>query len=92
VAKTFHLSVLTPDRSVYEGAVEYLEAPGTEGNFGVLVDHAALVTGLRSGTLTLREAGGATTRLELSGGFFEISNNQATVLADAVTESHLPKR
>jgi F-type H+-transporting ATPase subunit epsilon len=85
VAATFTLSVLTPERSVFEGAVEYVEVPGTEGYLGVLANHAALVTGLASGTLTVRKPDGAVESFGVSGGFFEVSNNQATVLADAVT-------
>ncbi len=84
MAATFKLSVLTPEQSVYEGEVEYVEVPGTEGYLGVLAHHAALVTALASGALTVRTASGQTSKLEVSGGFFEVSNNAATVLADSV--------
>jgi F-type H+-transporting ATPase subunit epsilon len=81
---SFLLSILTPERSVFEGAVEYLQVPGTEGFLGVLAHHAALVTSLAEGTLTLRRPGGAEFAIEVRGGFFEVSGNRATVLADAV--------
>lgn len=84
MAALFHLSILTPERSVFEGEVEYLQAPGSEGYLGVLAHHAALVTALGEGTLTVRDADGKETRWPLSGGFFEVSNNRATVLADSV--------
>ena len=87
MASTFKLSILTPERTVFEGDVEYVEVPGSEGYLGVLAHHAALVTALASGTLTVRRAGGTDERMEVSGGFFEVSNNRATVLADAVTEA-----
>ena len=83
MATLFKLSILTPERTVFEGDVEYLEAPGTEGYFGVLAHHAAMVTALATGTLTVRGAGGAEERWHVAGGFFEVSNNAATVLADA---------
>jgi hypothetical protein len=57
---------------------------GTEGYLGVLANHAGLVTALASGTLTVRLVGGAEERWQVSGGFFEVSNNKASVLADAV--------
>ena len=79
----FKLSILTPERSVFEGDVQYVEAPGTEGYFGVLANHAAMVTALAQGTLTVRGANGTEERWEVAGGFFEVSNNAATVLADA---------
>ena len=87
MATLFHLSVLTPEKSVFEGNVEYVEVPGTEGYLGVLAHHAALVTAMAAGTLTVRKAGGSEEKLAVSGGFFEVSNNQATVLADSVTGS-----
>ena len=82
MANLFKLSILTPEKMVFEGDVEYVEAPGTEGYFGVLAHHAALVTALATGTLMLRGANGAEERWHVAGGFFEVSNNVATVLAD----------
>ena len=84
MAATFQLSILTPERAVFEGAVEYVEVPGTEGYMGVLAHHAALVTGLASGVLTVRKADRTEERWQVSGGFFEVSHDRATVLADAV--------
>ena len=87
MAHTFELAILTPEKTVFEGTVEYVQVPGSEGYLGVLANHAPLVTALAEGTFTVRAAGGAETRLGVSGGFFEVSHNQATVLADAVTEA-----
>jgi F-type H+-transporting ATPase subunit epsilon len=86
MANTFQLSILTPERSVFEGAVEYVQVPGMAGYLGVLANHAALVTGLAPGTLTVRKAGGDEVRWGVTGGFFEVSSNRATVLADSVSE------
>ena len=83
MASVFKLSILTPERTVFEGDVQYVEAPGSEGYFGVLANHAALVTALAKGTLTVRGATGTEERWEVAGGFFEVSNNSATVLADS---------
>ena len=85
MAHTFKLSVLTPEQAVFDGLVEYVEVPGTEGYMGVLANHAALVTGLAAGTLTVRKEDGVTEKFAVSGGFFEVSHNNATVLADSVT-------
>jgi F-type H+-transporting ATPase subunit epsilon len=84
MATPFELSILTPEKSVFEGQVEYVQVPGTEGYLGVLAHHAALVTALMPGTLTVRRVGGGEERWQVTGGFFEVSNNQATVLADGV--------
>jgi F-type H+-transporting ATPase subunit epsilon len=87
MAALFHLAILTPEKTVFEGEVEYVQVPGTEGYLGVLAHHAALVTALAQGQLTVRVPGGHETRWPVSGGFFEVSNNRATVLADAVDEA-----
>jgi F-type H+-transporting ATPase subunit epsilon len=84
MAKVYHLSVLTPERAVFDGEVTYLEAPGSEGYFGVLADHAAFVTTLARGRLTLRPVDGAERTMTVTGGFFEVGKNDATVLADAI--------
>jgi len=84
VAAEFALAILTPERTVFEGPVEYVQVPGTEGYLGVIAHHAALVTGMAEGTLTVRRPGGAEEQWQVSGGFFEVSNNKATVLADSV--------
>ena len=85
MASTFHLSILTPEKSVFSGDVEYLQVPGSEGYLGVLAHHAALVTALAAGDLTVRRANGSEEKVAVSGGFFEVSNNRATVLADSVS-------
>jgi F-type H+-transporting ATPase subunit epsilon len=84
MATPFHLSVLTPEKTVFDGEVEYVEVPGSDGYLGVLAHHAALVTALAPGTLTVRQVGGSELKLGVTGGFFEVSNNNATVLADRV--------
>ena len=90
MASEFKLSVLTPERTVFEGLVEYVQVPGSQGYLGVLAHHAALVTALAAGDLTLRHPGGREQRMRVSGGFFEVSGNRATVLADEVMEGEDP--
>lgn len=84
---TFQLSILTPEKAVFTGEVEYVQVPGSEGYLGVLAHHAALVTAMAAGTLTVRRPGAIDETLSITGGFFEVSNNRATVLADSVSGS-----
>src|SRR5260370_8974015 len=69
------------ERELYNGEADELIAPGTEGMLGILPRHAALLTTLKAGELRIK-LGGAEEPLFVSGGFLEVSNNQATVLAD----------
>ncbi len=84
-APVFDLAVLTPERSVFEGPVEYVQVPGSEGYLGVLAHHAPLVAALAPGRLTARRPGGEELAWQVTGGFFEVGDNRATVLADEVS-------
>jgi F-type H+-transporting ATPase subunit epsilon len=78
---TMHVEVVTAERELYNGEADELIAPGTEGMLGILPRHAALLTTLKAGELRIK-LNGAEQPLFISGGFLEVSNNQATVLAD----------
>jgi F-type H+-transporting ATPase subunit epsilon len=91
MAETFHLSLLTPEKSFLEAEVTSIVAPGSEGYLGVLAHHAPLITALLPGKLTVKFAGGpdtdraaSETVYAISGGFLEVSDNKATILADAL--------
>jgi len=80
----FRLSIVTPEKVFYEDDVASLTAPGTEGYLGVLSHHAPLITALQPGKIEFRDASEQVHLLAVSGGFLEVSSNQATLLADAV--------
>ena len=84
MAETFQLSVLTPERPVLDEEVVSIIAPGAQGYLGVLAHHAPLITSLVPGKLTIREPNGRVAIYAISGGFLEVSNNKATILADAL--------
>lgn len=80
---TFTLEIVTPERQVYSGEVTALQAPGLDGLFGVLHNRAPLVSALGQGPVTFVEAdSGATRRLAVRGGFFEVHRNHAVLLAE----------
>ncbi len=83
--KDFKVSVYTPERTIFDGSVASLTAPGEIGFFGVLADHAPFISSLVPGKVVLRDASGKTTVISSTGkGFFEINHNKAVVLLDAV--------
>lgn len=81
-AKHFELDLVTADRSVFSGRVTSLKAPGTEGAFGVLADHAPMVAALTAGVVEFTDIEGKRHYVAISGGFFEIFRNCAIILAD----------
>src|SRR5437588_9551587 len=79
---TLHVEIVTAERKLYSGEADAVQAPGSEGQLGILPRHAALLTTLAPGALAIRLAG-AEEMVFVSGGFLEVSNNNVTVLADA---------
>jgi F-type H+-transporting ATPase subunit epsilon len=77
----FSFELASPARLVFSGAVEQVDVPGAEGDFGVLAGHAPLIAALRPGILTIREGGGAK-RLYVRDGFAEVNSSGLTVLAE----------
>jgi len=79
---SFKLEIITAERVLFDGEVETVIAPGSEGELGVLQQHAALMTILQPGELRYRTADGES-YLVVSGGFMEIQGDRVVVLADA---------
>ncbi len=79
--KSIKLDIVTPERIVYSQDVDFIVAPGSEGQLGVLPGHAALITSLDIGILKVK-ANEKEEQLAISGGFFEVKDNKAVVLAD----------
>lgn len=77
----FHFELVSPEKLLFSGEVQQVDVPGIEGDFGVLADHAPMVTTLRPGILTVHASGGAQ-RIVVLGGFAEVSKEGLTVLAD----------
>ncbi|MCR4440680.1 MAG: F0F1 ATP synthase subunit epsilon [Peptococcaceae bacterium] len=82
MAKTLHLDVVTPDRTILSEEVESLIAPAVEGYMGVLPDHAPMIVGLVPGVFTYRRDN-KPRHLAVGGGFMEIARNRVILLADS---------
>ena len=79
---TFHLDLVAPDKLTFSGEVDQVDVPGIEGDFGILPDHAAAVSLLRPGILTIY-ASGTQTKMVVLGGFAEVSaQGTLTILAE----------
>jgi len=76
------LEVVTPDKQVVSRAVDYVSAPGVEGEFGVLPNHVNLLSALAIGILRFN-VDGKTQNVFISSGFADVSDNRVTVLAEA---------
>ena len=79
----YPLRVVSVERSLFEGDVEFIIANGADGELGVLARHAPLMTVLKPGPLRIQETmGGEEELLFVGGGFLEVLPDRVTVLAD----------
>lgn len=78
----FKLEIVTPEKTVYSGEVDHVQAPGSEGSFGVLAGHVPFLTSLQVGMIVFDEQGGAKRKMAVSGGFAQVAANGVTVLAE----------
>ncbi len=81
MAANFQLRIVTPEKILYSGDVVSLQAPGSEGSFGVLASHAPMVVALQTGSLDFVEDGDRR-HLATSGGFVEVSGEGVSILAE----------
>jgi F-type H+-transporting ATPase subunit epsilon len=86
------LEVVSPEKLLLSRDVDMVVIPASEGDMGVLPNHAPMIVLLRGGTIAITEGGRVTDRLFVSGGFAEITPERCTVLADeAVPTSELSR-
>jgi len=75
------LRVVSVERSLFEGDVDFIVATGIDGELGILPHHAPLMTILKPGSLKITQ-GGQEQLLFVGGGFLEVLPDRVTVLAD----------
>ena len=77
------LEVVAPEKMVMSKTVDMVTISGTEGDFGVLPGHAALVSSIRPGFLEI-EADKETEKMFIGGGFIEVLEDKVSILATEV--------
>jgi F-type H+-transporting ATPase subunit epsilon len=81
MAEKLHFSLVSPERELFAGEVDQVDAPGSEGDFGVLAGHAPFMTALREGFVTIHD-GDRLHRYEVQGGFADVTPQGFTILAE----------
>ena len=82
---SFKVSVVTQIKKVLEQEAGYLRLRTSEGDIGILPNHAPFVAELSMGKMEIESPNKDKRDIYfLSGGFLEISNNQATIIADEI--------
>ncbi|MDR2341878.1 MAG: F0F1 ATP synthase subunit epsilon [Campylobacteraceae bacterium] len=79
---TTNLEIVTPEGLIFSGNVKSVTFPGSEGEFGVLPSHAALLTSLKVGVIDIELDNGKKESIAINWGFVKVEETKVTVLAD----------
>ncbi|MBW2406424.1 MAG: F0F1 ATP synthase subunit epsilon [Deltaproteobacteria bacterium] len=83
MAGNIRLEVVTPEKYVVDEEVQIAVAPGSLGEFGVLIGHTPFLTTLKTGVMHYTDAKGTQRYVFVSGGFAEALPDKVTVLAES---------
>jgi F-type H+-transporting ATPase subunit epsilon len=78
----FTFDLVSPEKLLLSEDVEMVVVPGVQGDFGVLVRHAPLISALRPGVIVTYTGTTVEKRIFVAGGFAEVTGERCTVLAE----------
>jgi F-type H+-transporting ATPase subunit epsilon len=76
------IEIISPESTLFQGEVEFVYLPGSDGSIGVLNNHAPLITSLKKGTVRVKDNAGKEHRFDVKGGTVEVFNNKMIILAE----------
>ena len=74
-----YLTILSPEKALFEGEIKLITLPGTAGSFNILPNHAPIVSTLKKGTVVYVLPDGSEHSVEVQGGFIEMSKGVLSV-------------
>ena len=77
------IDIVTPEKRIFEGKIKELIAPGSNGEFGVLPEHAPFATALEPGVVTLVKENGERDMMAVSGGYIEVTRDKVVLLVES---------
>jgi len=85
VADKLHFALVSPERELFNGEVDHVVVPGSEGEFGVMPNHAPVMSVIQPGALRVINDG-AERRIFVNGGFADVTPEGLTVLAEEAVD------
>ena len=79
------LKIVSPERIVYDGEVNSLKVPGTQGSFEILDNHAPIISALSEGIIEYSTAQGKQS-LNVLSGFVEVKKNQISLCVEVSSQ------
>ncbi len=81
MADRLTVSVISPERTLYEGEADLVVAPAWDGEVGILRRHAPMLALLGQGDLRIR-LGTREQSFYVAGGFLQVADDRVTVLSE----------
>jgi F-type H+-transporting ATPase subunit epsilon len=75
------VSVISPERTIYEGTADMVVVPAWDGEIGILRGHAPMLALLGDGELRVRN-GTQEQRFHVGGGFMQVVDDVVTVISE----------
>tara|TARA_B100000214_G_scaffold156433_1_gene112184 strand:- start:201 stop:437 length:237 start_codon:yes stop_codon:yes gene_type:complete len=76
------LEIITPEKEIFNGEVNSVKFPGTNGEFEILNNHAPIISTLEKGEIRVINTNKNVENFNVNGGVIEMQNNKIIVLAD----------
>lgn len=83
---SLQFELVSPERVLYEGTVDAVNIPGSEGDFTALAGHSATMALINAGIVTVTQ-GNTESRIYIRGGFADLSATKLTILAESALPS-----
>ncbi len=84
--KTFNLTIISPEKKIFEGPVASLVVPAELGYLGVLANHAPLIAKLKPGKIIMRTANGPRILSNIEQGFLDVGRQGAKIVLEKIKE------
>ncbi|SFV61497.1 ATP synthase epsilon chain [hydrothermal vent metagenome] len=80
--KLMKLEIVTPKGTIYDGDAKQVTLPGSEGEFGVLPEHATLVSILSTGIITIELPNGDITDVAINSGYVKVDESKVICIVE----------
>jgi len=85
---TMKLEIVTPRGPIFSGNVKTATFPGIEGEFGVLPEHASLVTLLGAGVIEIEKSDGKIESIVIDSGYVKVDEEKTLVVVEGAVAIH----
>ena len=80
--KLMKLEIVTPKGIIYDGEAKQVTLPGSEGEFGVLPEHASLVSLLTTGVISVEMPDSSNIDVAINSGYVKVDESKVSCIVD----------